>query len=58
MSDAEVDKIAYRLRTGMITYVWALHLVSRHIGATDAWAPYVVLSDAVRRALRTDLSSG
>lgn len=37
---------------GLITYEWALHLVSERTGATDAWGPIVVLADATRRVMR------
>ena len=52
MSTAYVDNVARRVASGAYTWGWALHLIARHLGLTDAWTPVVVLSDAIRRATR------
>lgn len=51
MTDDKINRIARRYIAGLISYQWALWLVSQEIQSTDAWTPIVALSKATQKLL-------
>lgn len=47
----DLDRIARRHLSGLITMEWALRLTAWRLGSADGWPPIVAWSEATKRVL-------